>query len=98
VPGHEGVVGNETADQLARTGSEHAFIRISLRHLNWSCQESSKGLEEQKSHETLGISNLTQAGKGTYTTALCQKNKGSVKIKHRPVKMGGKTIYKTLSP
>jgi ribonuclease HI len=26
VPGREGIVGNETADQLARTGSEHAFI------------------------------------------------------------------------
>jgi hypothetical protein len=26
VPGHEGIVGNETADQLARTGSEHSFI------------------------------------------------------------------------
>jgi hypothetical protein len=26
VPGHESIVGNETADQLARTGSEHPFI------------------------------------------------------------------------
>jgi hypothetical protein len=26
VPGHDGVVGNETANQLARTRSEHPFI------------------------------------------------------------------------
>jgi hypothetical protein len=26
VPGHEGVAGNETADQLAKIGSEHSFI------------------------------------------------------------------------
>jgi hypothetical protein len=25
VPGHEGIIGNETEDQLARTGSEHPF-------------------------------------------------------------------------
>jgi hypothetical protein len=37
-------------------------------------------------------------GKGTYTRALCQKNEGSVEIKQRPIKMEGRTIYRTLSP
>jgi hypothetical protein len=28
VPGHEGIVGSETADQLAKTGSEHPSIGL----------------------------------------------------------------------
>jgi hypothetical protein len=46
----------------------------------------------------LGIRNRTYTGKGTYTRVLCQKNEGSVKSKQRPVKMGGRTTYRTLSP
>jgi hypothetical protein len=52
----------------------------------------------KKSQKTLGIHNRTQTVKGTFTRALCQKNKESVEIKQRPIKMGGRTIYKTLSP
>jgi hypothetical protein len=46
----------------------------------------------------LGILNRTYTGKGTYTRALYQKNEGPVKTKQRPVKMGGRITYRTLSP
>jgi hypothetical protein len=45
-----------------------------------------------------GRSVWTHTGKVTYTRVLCQKNEGSVKTKQRPVKMGGRTICRTLSP
>jgi hypothetical protein len=51
-----------------------------------------------KKKKTLGIHNWTQTGEGTYTRALCQKNEGSVEIKQRPIKMSGRTLYRTLSP
>jgi hypothetical protein len=41
---------------------------------------------------------LKGCGKGTHTSALCQKKEGSVEIKQRPIEIGGKTIYRTLSP
>jgi hypothetical protein len=40
------------------------------------------------------VTGLTQA----YIRALCQKNEGSVEIKQRPTKMGGRTAYRTLPP
>jgi hypothetical protein len=70
---------------------------ITLRHLNWSCQESGQGLEKQKSQKTLGNHNRTQIGKAIYTRALCQKNEGSVKIKQRSIKVDARTIYRILS-
>jgi hypothetical protein len=48
--------------------------------------------------ETLGSHNWTQTGKGTYTRSLCLKNEGSVEAKQRRIKMGDRTIYRTLSP
>jgi hypothetical protein len=42
--------------------------------------------------------NWTQTGKGTYTRFLCHKNEGSVELKQRPIKMGGRIIYRTRSP
>jgi hypothetical protein len=30
--------------------------------------------------------------------ALCQKNEASVEAKQKAIKMGGRTIYRTLSP
>jgi hypothetical protein len=39
---------------------------------------------------------LKQA-KGTYIRTLCQKNEVSVEIKQRPIKMDGRTVYRTLS-
>jgi hypothetical protein len=45
----------------------------------------------------LGIYNWTKRDKGTYTRALCQKNDGSVEIKHRAIEMDGRTLYWKLS-
>jgi hypothetical protein len=43
----------------------------------------------------MGIHNWILTGKGTYTRALCQKNAGSVEVKQKPIKMDGRTIYRT---
>jgi hypothetical protein len=45
----------------------------------------------------LGSPNLTQTGKVIYTSALCQKNKGSVEAKQIPIKVGDRTIYRTVT-
>jgi hypothetical protein len=53
-----------------------------------------EGLDKQKK-KTLEIHNWTQTGKETYTRTLCQKNEGSVEAKQKPVKIDGRTFYRT---
>jgi hypothetical protein len=79
VPGYEGIVGNEMADQLARTGSEHPFIGpepacgISIGAARKVVRDWTN--RKHKNH------NWTQRGKWTYTRARCQKNEESVEVR-----------------
>jgi hypothetical protein len=93
VPEHEGIVGNETAIQLTRTGPEPACgISVGV------AKKAARDWTKRNHKKILGIHNWTQRGKETYTRALCEKNEISVEIKHRTIKMGGRTLYRTLSP
>jgi ribonuclease HI len=73
VPGHEGVVGNEMADQLARTGSEHPFTKpepacsISIGVAKKSARNWM--ITNHKNHWE-SVTGL-KTGKGTYTRAFC---------------------------
>jgi hypothetical protein len=46
----------------------------------------------------VGFLNRTQIGKGIPTRSFCQKNQRTVQTKQKPVKVGGRTTYRTLSP
>jgi hypothetical protein len=101
VPSHEGIVGNEMADQLAKTGSECTFTGpetacgISIGVAKEAVRSWTNRNQQKKK---TGIHNWIQTGKGTYTRALCQKNERSLEIKQRPIKMGGRSVCRTLSP
>jgi hypothetical protein len=100
VPDHEGILGNEMADQLARKGSEHSFTGSETACGN-SVGVAKKAVRDwmNRNHKKkLGSHNWTQKCEGIYTRALCQKNEGFVETKQRLVKMGDRTIYWTLSP
>jgi hypothetical protein len=94
VPGHEGIAGNETPDQLARTGLEHPFIGPEP-----ACGIS-VGVAKRVVRDWTNINHLKILGiiNWPYIRPLCQKNEGSVKIKQKPATLDGRTIYRTLSP
>jgi hypothetical protein len=99
VGGHEGIVGNEMADQLARTASEHPFTGPEPAcSISIGVAKKWKGTGRTEITKNIGNPRLDSISQGTYTRTLFQKNKGSVEIEERPIKMGGGTIYRTLSP
>jgi hypothetical protein len=84
-----GIVGNEMADQLARTGSEHPFIRPEPAcGRDWTDRNHKKYWES-----TTGL----KQAKG-FISGHCQQNEGSVETKQRPTKVGGRITYWTLPP
>jgi hypothetical protein len=100
VADHEGRVGNEMAYQLARTRSEHLFtgpepaccisVGEAMKAVRyWTNRNHIKHWES--------ITGLRQAN-GLTAGSSAKNNEGSIKIKQRPVKMGGRTLYRTMSP
>jgi hypothetical protein len=96
VPGHEGIDGNETADQLARTGSENPFIGPETA-CGISIGAAKKAVRDWTNRK-LGIHYWTQTGRGIHISTLCQTYARSVGTKQRPTEMGGRTTYWTLPP
>jgi hypothetical protein len=99
MPGHESIAGNETADLLARTGSEHPFtglepacgisvgvVKRAIR--NWTNRDHTKQCES-----TTGL----KQAKGLISGPSARRTQDLLKIKHRPIKMDSRTVHRTVS-
>jgi hypothetical protein len=77
-------------------------LNIHSQNLN---QPVASQLELPREQSGTGLTEITQNNgnpqmdsvNGTYIRTLCQKNKGSVEIKQRPIKMDNRAIYRALS-
>jgi hypothetical protein len=98
VPGHEVIAGNETADLLARSGSEHPFTgpeppcgisigvaKRAVRH--WTNRNNMKQWES-----TLGL----KQAKGLISGLSARRIKDLLKLKQRSLKIDSWTIYSKL--
>jgi hypothetical protein len=96
VPGHEGIKGNETADQLVKLESRCQLTEpepalgilagIAKKVIrDWTNRDHQKYLES--------LTGVKQA-KG-FLQGPCQKNQGTVKTKHKPVTVAKSHTYRT---
>jgi hypothetical protein len=93
VPGHEGIAGNETADLLGRTRSEHLFTGPEP-----ACGIS-VGVPKRPVRDWMNRNHKKQweSTTGFISGPSARRTKGSAEIKQRPIKMDGRTMYRTLS-
>jgi hypothetical protein len=100
VPGHAGIVGNEVAYQLAKTGSEHLFIgpelacSISVGVAKKAVRDWNNRNHKEYWESTTGL----REAKGLIQGPSARRTMDLLKVKQRLVKMGGRTTYRTLSP
>jgi hypothetical protein len=87
------------ADQLARTGSEHPFTGpepacgISIGVAKKAVRDWTNKNHKKYWESTTGL----KQAKGLISGPSARRTKDLLKL-NRPIKMGGRTIYRTLSP
>jgi ribonuclease HI len=93
VPGHEGIVGNETTDQLARTRSEHPFAQsepacsISIGVAKKAARDWMNTNHKKHWESTAGL----KQAKCLIPVPSTRRTKDLLKLNKRPIEMGGMT-------
>jgi hypothetical protein len=99
VPDHEGIAGNEIADLLARTGSEHPFTRpepacsISIGVANRAVSNWLNRNHKKQWESTTGLKQAKELIPGPSE----KRTRDLLKVEQRTTKMDSGTIHRTLS-